>query len=100
MLHALSTTQVRCGRGPNKLPSGCFVIRAANEVGDPTQPSISVNAWKTLVEKLIRENVPVTYRFWQGKTHEKKYIVLDNIKQNLWDTLMAQFGLLRDCNET
>jgi hypothetical protein len=66
-----------------------------NEVGDHTQPLISVNAWKTLVG----ENVPVTYRFWKGKkAYEEKYIVTDIIKQNLWDILMAKFELPRDCN--
>jgi hypothetical protein len=69
---ALSVSQVRCVRGPNKLPSGCFVITEVNEVGDPTQPPVSVNAWKILVEKLIRENIPVTFRFWKSKKHEKK----------------------------
>jgi hypothetical protein len=59
----LSASQVRRDRGLNKLPIGCFVITAVNEVGDPTQPPISVNAWKTSVGKLVRENVPVTYRF-------------------------------------
>jgi hypothetical protein len=53
---------------------------AVNEVGDPTQPPISVNAWKTSVGKLVRENVPVTYRFWKGKTHEEKYIIPYSIK--------------------
>jgi hypothetical protein len=76
----LSTSQVRRGRGPNKLPSACFVITTVNEVGDPTQPSILVNAWKILIGKLVRENVPVTYRFWKDKTHEEKYIVLNSIK--------------------
>jgi hypothetical protein len=60
VVDTLSASQVRCGRGPNKLPSGCFVITMVNEVGDPTQPPISVNAWKILVGKLIRENVFVT----------------------------------------
>jgi hypothetical protein len=94
----LSESQVRHGRGPKKLPSGHFVITMVNEVGDPMQPLILVNAWKISVGKLIRENVPVTYRFWKGKTHEEKYIVLDSIKQNLWDTLMAKFKLPRDYN--
>jgi hypothetical protein len=87
----LSISQVRYGRGPNKLPSGHFVITAVNEVGDPTQPLVSVNAWKTSVEKLVRENVPVTCRFWKGKKHKEKYIIPDSIKQNLWDILMAKF---------
>jgi G3E family GTPase len=70
LVGALSASQVMRGRGPNKLPSGHFVVTVVNEVGQPTQPPISVNAWKTSVGKLIRENVPVTYRFWKGKTHE------------------------------
>jgi hypothetical protein len=45
LVSALSTSQVRRGRGPNKLPSGCFVITEVNEVGHPTQPPVSVNAW-------------------------------------------------------
>jgi hypothetical protein len=94
----LSASQVRHGCGPNKLPSRRFVITTVNEVGDLTQPSVSVNVWKASVGKLIRENVPVTYRFWKGKTHEEKYIVPDSIKQNLWDTLMAKFELPRDYN--
>jgi hypothetical protein len=61
LVDTLSASQVRRGRGPNKLPSEHFVIKAVNEVGDPTQPFISVNAWKTLIEKLVRENVPATY---------------------------------------
>jgi methyl coenzyme M reductase subunit D len=76
----LSASQVRRGRGPNKLPSGRFVITVVNEVRDPTQPPVSVNVWKTSVEKLVRENVPVTYKFWKGKMHEEKYIVPDSIK--------------------
>jgi hypothetical protein len=98
LVGTLSASQVRRGRGPNKLPSGRFVITEVNEVGDPTQPLVSVNAWKTSVGKLVRENIPVTYRFWKGKKHEEKYIVPDSIKQNLWNTLMAKFELPRDCN--
>jgi hypothetical protein len=37
LVGSLSASQVRRGRGPNKLPSGCFVITEVNEVGDPTQ---------------------------------------------------------------
>jgi hypothetical protein len=85
LVDTLSASQVRCDRGLNKLPRGCFVITVVNEVGDLTQPHISVNVWKTPVGKLVRENVPVTYRFWKGKTHEEKYIVPNSIKQNLWD---------------
>jgi hypothetical protein len=98
LMGTLSASQVRRGHGSNMLPSGHFDITMVNEVGDPMQPPISVNAWKTSIGKLVRENVPVTYRFWKGKTHEKKYIVLDSIKQNLWDTLMAKFELPKDCN--
>jgi hypothetical protein len=35
LVGALSAPQVRCGRGPNKLPSGHFVITEVNGVGDP-----------------------------------------------------------------
>jgi hypothetical protein len=98
LVDTLLASQVRCGHDPNKLPSGCFVITAVNEVGDPTKPPVSINVWKTSVGKLVRENVPITYRFWKGKTHEEKYIVPDSIKQNLWDTLMAKFELPKDCN--
>jgi hypothetical protein len=44
LVGALLASQVRHGRGPNKLPSRRFVITEVNEVGDPTQPPISVNA--------------------------------------------------------
>jgi hypothetical protein len=64
----------------------------------PTQSPISVNAWKTSVGKLIRENILVTYIFWKDKKHEEKYIIPDSIKQNLWDTLMAKFELPRYYN--
>jgi hypothetical protein len=47
----LLASQVRHDRGPNKLPREHFVIMAVNEVGDPTQPLISVNVWKTSVGK-------------------------------------------------
>jgi hypothetical protein len=80
---ALSTSQVRHDRGPNKLPSGHFGITEVNEVGYPMQPPVSVNAWKTSVGKLVRENVSITYRFWKGKKHEEEYIVPDSIKQNV-----------------
>jgi hypothetical protein len=80
LVGALSASQVRRGRGPNKLPSGHFIIMEVNEVGDPMQPPISVNAWKTSAGKLIRENDSVTYRFWKGKKYEEKYIVSDSIK--------------------
>jgi hypothetical protein len=98
LVDTLSASQVRCGRGPNKLPSRRFVITEVNEAGDPTQPPVSVNAWETSVGKLVRENVPDTYRFWKGKKYEQKYIIPDSIKQNLWDTLMAKFELPKDCN--
>jgi hypothetical protein len=83
LVGTLSASQVRCGHGPNKLPSRHFVIMAVNEIGDPTQPLVSENAWKTSVGKLVRENVPVMYTFWKGKMCEEKYIVPDSIKQNL-----------------
>jgi hypothetical protein len=63
LVGALSASQVRRGRGPNKLLSRHFVITEVDEVGDTTQPPVLVNAWETSVGKLIRENVPVTYRF-------------------------------------
>jgi hypothetical protein len=44
LVDALSASQVRRGRGSNKLLSGCFVITEVNEVGEPTQPPVSVNA--------------------------------------------------------
>jgi hypothetical protein len=44
LVGSVSASQVRCGRGPNKLPSGSFLITEVNEVGDPMQPSVSVNA--------------------------------------------------------
>jgi hypothetical protein len=62
---------------------------------------------ETSIGKLVRENIPVTHRFWKGKTHEEKYIVPDRIKQNLWVTflkknlwvtLMAKFELPNDDN--
>jgi hypothetical protein len=71
LVDTLSASQVRRGRGPNKLPSRRFIIMVVNEVGDPTQPHILVNAWKASVGNLVRENVPLTYRFWKGKTHEE-----------------------------
>jgi hypothetical protein len=43
LVGTLSTSQVRCGHSPNKLPSGRFVITTVNEVGDPTQALVSVN---------------------------------------------------------
>jgi hypothetical protein len=42
--------------------------------------------------------VPIKYRFWKGKKYDKKYIVPNSIKQNLWDTWMEKFELPRDCN--
>jgi hypothetical protein len=75
-----------------------FVITEVNEVGDSTQPPVLVNACKISLEKLVRENVLITYRFWKGKKHEEKYIVSDNVKQNIWDTLMTKFELPRDYN--
>jgi hypothetical protein len=44
LVSTLSTSQLRHGHAPKKLPSGHFVITVANEVGDPTQPLVSVNA--------------------------------------------------------
>jgi hypothetical protein len=61
LVGALSASQVRRGRGLNKLPSGLFVITEVIEAGYPMQPPILVNAWKTSTGKLIRENVLITY---------------------------------------
>jgi hypothetical protein len=44
LVGALSASQVRHGHGMNSLPSGRFVITEVNEVGDPTQPPVLVNA--------------------------------------------------------
>jgi hypothetical protein len=40
LVDTLSASQVRCGSGPNKLPSGHFVITAVSEVRDPAQPPV------------------------------------------------------------
>jgi hypothetical protein len=65
LVGTLLASQLRHGRGPNKLPSRCFVITEVNEVEDPTQPPILVNACKISVGKLVREIVPATYKFWK-----------------------------------
>jgi hypothetical protein len=44
LVGSFSVLQVRHGHGPNKLPSGSFVITEVNEVGDPMQPPVLVNA--------------------------------------------------------
>jgi hypothetical protein len=44
IMGSLPASQVRRGRSPNKLPSGRFVITEVNEIEDPTQPPVSVNA--------------------------------------------------------
>jgi hypothetical protein len=59
LVDTLSASQMRCGRGPNRLSSERFVIMMVSEVGDPMQPSILVNAWKTSIGKLVRENIPI-----------------------------------------
>jgi hypothetical protein len=51
-----------------------------NEVGDHTQPLVSVNGWKTLVG----ENVPVTYRFWKGKKHMRKNTLLQTSSNKIY----------------
>jgi hypothetical protein len=58
LMGTLSASQVRHGHGSNMLPRGRFDITTVNEVRDPTQPPISVNAWKTSIEKLVREKCP------------------------------------------
>jgi hypothetical protein len=44
LVGALSASQVRHGHGLNKFSSRRFVITEDNEVGDSTQPPVSVNA--------------------------------------------------------
>jgi hypothetical protein len=68
LVGSLSASQVRRGRGLNKLPSVCFIITEVNEVGDPTQPPVLVNVWKTSVGKLVRENSLSRIDFGKAKT--------------------------------
>ncbi|GJN06844.1 hypothetical protein PR202_ga24613 [Eleusine coracana subsp. coracana] len=45
--------QVRCGCGPNKQPSGRYVITEISDVGDPLQPNAAASAWRTTCGTLI-----------------------------------------------
>jgi hypothetical protein len=58
LVSALSASQVRRGHGLNKLHSRRFVITTVNEVGDPTQPPVLVNTWKTSIEKTRKRKCP------------------------------------------
>jgi hypothetical protein len=58
LVSALSASQVRRGHGSNKLHSRRFVITTVNEVGDPTQPPVLVNTWKTSIEKTRKRKCP------------------------------------------
>jgi hypothetical protein len=58
LMDALSASQVRRGRGPNKLPSGNFVIMEVNEIGDPTQPPIFGKCMENINRKTRKRKCP------------------------------------------
>jgi hypothetical protein len=58
LVDTLLASQVRHGRGPNKFPSGLFVITAVNEVGDPTQPPISGKCVENINRKTHKRKCP------------------------------------------
>jgi hypothetical protein len=72
------------------MPSWQYVITHIGDAREPTKPTASVNVWTTTLGKVIREKVAITYRLWKSKNPDK-YVVLDHIKEDLWNTLMAKF---------
>jgi hypothetical protein len=58
LVDTLSALQVRRGHGPNKLPSGRFVITVVNEVVDPTQPPIFSKCVENISRKTRKRKCP------------------------------------------
>jgi hypothetical protein len=91
-----TTTYVRRGRGPNRMPSRWHVITKVNDAREPTKPTASVNTSTTSLGKVVREKMIITYRLWKSKNPDK-YVVPDHIKEDIWNTLISKFEFPKEC---
>ncbi|KAG2584011.1 hypothetical protein PVAP13_6KG256506 [Panicum virgatum] len=79
----------RAKRGRNKMPKGRSLITELDELGEPVAPVKVMGPYKSAIGVVVKENVPITYRYWNAK--DKTWVVPDSIKEICWAKLKEKF---------
>ncbi|KAG2629994.1 hypothetical protein PVAP13_3KG472402 [Panicum virgatum] len=79
----------RAKRGRNKMPKGRSLITELDELGEPVAPVKVMGPYKSAIGVVVKENVPITYRYWNAK--DKTWVVPDSIKEICWGKLKEKF---------
>ncbi|KAG2534049.1 hypothetical protein PVAP13_9NG227722, partial [Panicum virgatum] len=79
----------RAKRGRNKMPKGRSLITELDELGEPVAPVNVMGPYKSAIGVVVKENVPITYRYWNAK--DKTWVVPDSIKEICWGKLKEKF---------
>ncbi|KAG2577077.1 hypothetical protein PVAP13_6NG080030 [Panicum virgatum] len=71
------------------MPKGRSLITELDELGEPVAPVKVMGPYKSAIGVVVKENVPITYRYWNVK--DKTWVVPDSIKEICWGKLKEKF---------
>ncbi|CAO2141425.1 unnamed protein product [Urochloa humidicola] len=85
-----SSVKSKGKRGRSKMPQGRTVIRAVDASGEPVEPITVQGPYKTAIGNIVRDNVPIKYRSWNGKD-DPTWTVPDETKEICWGKVLDLF---------
>ena len=85
-------------RGRSKLPKGRFMILEVDPTGEPCEPVSVLGPYKTAIGVLVRDFIPIKYRFWVGKDQHQEWVVPNSVKDNVWEKVTEKFAFPGDCD--
>jgi hypothetical protein len=69
-----------------------YRITEVSELGQPVAPKKFKDKFVSQCRAIVRDNVPIKYREWKGKS-SNPYVVPDSVKDQLWNYVLKHFAL-------
>ena len=74
-----------------------YHITEVSEIGRPVAPKKITNKYVSQCGAIVRDNVPISYRFWKGSA-DNPHVVPDAQKDLLWNDVLLHFTFPIDAN--
>jgi hypothetical protein len=69
-----------------------YHITEVSDDGQRCSPKKIKDTYVSQCGAIVRENVPISYREWKGKT-DNPHVVPNSVKNLLWDEILKHFTL-------
>lgn len=81
------------------MPKDREPITEIDDCGEPILPMDSLGPYKTSIEVLIKDNIPIKYRTWVRKEETDEWVVPRALKDTCCETFCVKFIWLEGYNE-